>query len=60
MNLDIQSINLHEGQQLRWFTEIKAKNTQLAYGFSEIADDFFKKAPFNFPETRNKCSSTGK
>jgi 8-oxo-dGTP diphosphatase len=46
MNLDIQSINLHEGQQLKWFTEIEAKSTKLAYGFNEIVDDFFKRFPF--------------
>jgi len=45
-NLDIQSINLHEGQQLKWFTEFEAKNTKLAYGFNEIVDDFFKRFPF--------------
>ena len=45
-NLDIQSITLHEGQKLKWFTESEVKNTKLAYGFNEIVDDFFKKAPF--------------
>ena len=43
-NLDIESISLHEGQQLKWFTESEAKNTKLAYGFNEIVDDFFNKA----------------
>ena len=47
-NLDIEKINLHEGQKLKWFTESEAKNTKLAYGFNEIVDDFFKKSPFNF------------
>ena len=42
-NLDIQSITLHEGQKLKWFTESKARSTKLAYGFNEIVDDFFKK-----------------
>lgn len=45
-NLDIEKIDLQEGQVLRWFTELEAKNTKLAYGFNEIIDDFFKKAPF--------------
>ena len=45
-NLDIQNINLHEGQKLKWFTEFEAKNTKLAYGFNEIVDDFFRKALF--------------
>jgi len=44
-NLDIENINLHEGQKLKWFKESEAKNTALAYGFNEIVDDFFKKAP---------------
>jgi 8-oxo-dGTP diphosphatase len=46
-NLDIEKIDLQEGQRLRWFTEFEAKNTKLAYGFNEIIDDFFKKAPFS-------------
>jgi 8-oxo-dGTP diphosphatase len=45
-NLDIGKISLHEGQQLKWFTELDADNTKLAYGFNEIVDAFFKKAPF--------------
>jgi len=45
-NLDIEKIDLQEGQGLRWFTELEAKNTKLAYGFNEIIGDFFKKAPF--------------
>ena len=45
-NLDIEGISLHEGQQLKWFTEFEARNTELAYGFNEIIDDFFNKAPF--------------
>jgi len=44
MNLDIESINLHEGQKLKWFTKSEVRNTKLAYGFNEIIDDFFKKA----------------
>ena len=43
-NLDIKNITLHEGQQLKWFTEFEARNTKLAYGFNEIIDDFFKKS----------------
>ena len=45
-NLDIKKINLYEGQKLKWFTEVEAKKTKLAYGFNEIIDDFFSKAPF--------------
>ncbi len=47
-NLDIEKIDLQEGQRLKWFTESEAKQTKLAYGFNEIIDDFFKKAPFAF------------
>ena len=47
-DLDIEKIDLREGQRLKWFTEFEAKNTKLAYGFNEIIDDFFKKAPFTF------------
>ena len=49
-NLDIESIHLHEGQQIKWFTESEARNTKLAYGFNEIVDDFFTKTPFNSPD----------
>jgi len=49
-NLDIEKIDLQEGQRLRWFTELEVRNTKLAYGFNEIIDDFFKKAPFNSPD----------
>ena len=45
-NFDVGKIYLHEGQQLKWFTESEIKNTKLAYGFNEILDDFFKKASF--------------
>ena len=44
--LCIKEIELNEGQCLRWFTEDEAKNTELAYGFNEIIEDFFKKQPF--------------
>ena len=44
-NLDTEKINLHEGQELKWFAEFEAKNTKLACGFNEIVDDFFKKIP---------------
>ena len=45
-NLDIESINIHEGQQLKWFTEFEARSAKLTYGFNEIVDDFFRKASF--------------
>ncbi len=45
-NLDIEKITLHEGQQIKWFTESEVRNTKLAYGFNEILDDFLTKSPF--------------
>ena len=45
-DLDIDKIELTEGQQLKWFTRDEAKQTQLAYGFNEIVEKFFRKAPF--------------
>jgi 8-oxo-dGTP diphosphatase len=45
-NFDVEEIELSEGQKLKWFTNDEAKNTQLAYGFNRIVDNFFKQAPF--------------
>ena len=45
-NPDIKKIDLTEGQCLKWFSEDDARKTELAYGFNEIVEDFFKKAPF--------------
>lgn len=47
-NLDINKILLTEGQCLKWFTEDEAKNTKLAYGFNQIVEEFFRKAPFGY------------
>ena len=41
-NLDINKIDLTEGQCLKWFTEDDIRNTNLAYGFNQVAKDFFK------------------
>ncbi|UCF93288.1 MAG: NUDIX hydrolase [Desulfobacterales bacterium] len=46
-NLDTAKIELNEGQELRWFTETEVKNTELAYGFNEIIENFFNQAPFD-------------
>ena len=46
IDLDITKIKLTEGQRLKWFTENDVKITDLAYGFNQIVDDFFKKALF--------------
>ena len=40
-NLDIDSIQLQEGQGLKWFSRKEAARTKLAYGFNEIIEDFF-------------------
>ncbi len=45
-NLDIDKIDLTEGQCLKWFSEKEVKAIRLAYGFNQISEDFFKKAPF--------------
>ncbi len=41
-NLNITEINLMEGQCLKWFTRKEARNTELAYGFNEIVEEFYK------------------
>ena len=45
-DLDIDEIQLTEGQKLKWFTRNEAKQTQLAYGFNEIVEKFYSKTPF--------------
>ncbi|OPX29157.1 MAG: hypothetical protein B1H06_01960 [Candidatus Cloacimonas sp. 4484_143] len=40
-NLKIEEINLMEGQRLKWFTRQEAAETELAYGFNEIVEEFF-------------------
>ena len=45
-NLDIAQINLIEGQCLKWFTQEEVENTEVAYGFNKIIEDFFRMAPF--------------
>ena len=48
IDLDIKEIALTEGQRLRWFSKTEAEATELAYGFNQIVEDFFAKAPFTF------------
>ena len=48
IDLDIKKIALTEGQRLRWFSKTEAEATELAYGFNQIVEDFFAKAPFTF------------
>ena len=40
-NLNISEIDLMEGQRLKWFTRQEAAETELAYGFNEIVEEFF-------------------
>ena len=35
-----------EGQRLKWFTRQEAAETELAYGFNEIVEEFFTKVYF--------------
>ncbi len=41
-NLDLEKINLLEGQCLKWFTQQEAASTKLAYGFNKIVEEFYK------------------
>jgi 8-oxo-dGTP diphosphatase len=45
-NLNINDIHLTEGQRLKWFTAEEASKTELCYGFNEIVEEFFLRAPF--------------
>lgn len=38
----IENLSLTEGQALCWFSEAEISETELAYGFNQVADDFFK------------------
>ncbi|MCF7859365.1 MAG: NUDIX hydrolase [Candidatus Cloacimonetes bacterium] len=40
-DLNIDAIKLTEGQRLKWFSREEAANTELAYGFNEILEDFY-------------------
>ena len=45
-NIDIDNITLTEGQCLKWFDKEEVGKIELAYGFNQILDNFFAKAPF--------------
>ncbi len=45
-DFEIDEIELTEGQKLKWFKKGEAKQTQLAYGFNEIIERFYRHAPF--------------
>ncbi len=44
-NFDLKKITLHEGQRLQWFTRGEAGQAELACGFKEVLDDYFKSLP---------------
>ena len=46
-NMDIRTLTLTEGQQLRWFTQQEVSHTPLAGGFNHIVQDFFEQKPFD-------------
>ena len=41
-NLEIDKINLMEGQCLKWFTQQETASIKLAYGFNKIVKEFYK------------------
>ncbi len=41
LDADAQSIPLHEGQRLQWFSAEEIPKLQLAYGFDIVLSDFF-------------------
>ena len=45
-NFDISQITLHEGQRLSWFSKEEVEKTELALGFNQILEAFFREAPF--------------
>ena len=40
-DLNINEINLMEGQKLKWFTREEVRETPLAYGFNTIVENFY-------------------
>lgn len=54
-DLDIDRIDLTEGQRLRWFTREEAQATLLAFGFNPIVEAFYRR--FNAEHPRQFSSS---
>jgi 8-oxo-dGTP diphosphatase len=49
MEIDIAAVDLREGQRLRWFSKddvTTVPDSQMAFGFREILDDFYRVRPF--------------
>lgn len=42
INLDIDSINLHEGQKLKYFSKDELLKIDLAFQFNQVMRDFFE------------------
>lgn len=47
-DMDVDAIQLTEGQCLKWFDRATIAQMTLAYGFNEIIEDFFITAPFRY------------
>lgn len=45
-DLDIENIQLTEGQRLAWFTKEQAASIEIAFGFNSTISSFFSKAPY--------------
>jgi len=46
MNLNIEEIDLTEGQRLQWFSRSEAAETELACGFNQVVVAFFEERPW--------------
>ncbi len=46
-DLNIDEIDLMEGQRLKWFSRKEAADTELAYGFNKIVDKFYQTVIFS-------------
>lgn len=51
-NFDINNITLTEGQCLRWFSREKIGKITLAYGFNQVAEDFFNESPHHMKQKK--------
>ena len=49
-NLDIDRIDLTEGQAIKWFSKIEVAEIELACNFNEVVADFFRDKPFENSE----------
>ena len=49
-DLDIDAIDLTEGQCLKWFTHEEIRHTALPFGFNEVVERFFEHYPLSDDE----------